>query len=200
MILLLGVAGTPFNQLNGPRGLARDPNTGTMHISDTLNNRVMRYLVGASTGTVVAGGLVAGTLNTQVDNPTGLYLDVSSNSLFIANDLASNIVRWVTGASSGTVVADNGNGVPSTFPTALNGATGVTFDPLGNMYVADSNNYRIQLFQNNQLNGTTVAGVTGTPGNMPNLLYIPYSVTFDSQLNMYVADTANHRIQRFQRY
>ena len=198
--MLLGIAGLLFNQLNTPRGLAQDPSTGTMYISDMLNHRVMGYPVGATVGTVAAGGNGTGTLNTQLCQPVGLYFDVTSNSLFIASYTCHNIFKWVLGASSGTVVAGSASGLPSNLPTALNGPTGVTFDSMGNMYVADSINYRIQFFSNGQLNGTTVAGLTNSFGNMPNLFYNPYAVAFDSQMNMYVADTSNHRIQKFQRY
>ncbi|CAF5186641.1 unnamed protein product, partial [Rotaria sp. Silwood1] len=36
----------------------------------------------------------------------------------------------------------------------------VTFDQSGNMYIADSNNHRVQFWLNNASSGTTVAGIT----------------------------------------
>jgi DNA-binding beta-propeller fold protein YncE len=50
------------------------------------------------------------------------------------------------------------------------------------------------------MNGTTIAGVTGQSGISSTKLNQPYSVALDSQLNLYVADTGNNRIQTFLRY
>ncbi|CAF5162608.1 unnamed protein product, partial [Rotaria magnacalcarata] len=66
-------------------------------------------------------------------------------------------------------------------------------------YVADTNNHRVQLFLSGQFNGTTIAGVTAVSGSAVNKLNSPQSLTLDSNLNLYVADTSNNRIQYFQR-
>ena len=76
----------------------------------------------------------------------------------------------------------------------------VTLDSMGNIYVADRDNHRIQLFLAGQSNGTTIAGVTGRPGSNSTSLYKPYSVALDTQLNLYVADTYNDRVQKFIHY
>ena len=68
------------------------------------------------------------------------------------------------------------------------------------MYIADKDNYRIQLFMAGQSEGITIAGVTNVFGNNSTLLYQQWSVRLDNQLNLYVADTENHRIQKFLRY
>ena len=160
----------------------------------------MSYASGASSGTVVAGGNGAGANNTQLNAPTGLYFESSTNSLLIANFGAHNIVRWVLGASSWTLVVGSINGVNGSSSTLLTYPTGVTLDSMGNLYVTDYGNHRIQLFLAGQTNGSTIAGVTGTLGAASNQLYYPYSVVLDNQLNLYVADSYNHRIQNFQRY
>ena len=71
---------------------------------------------------------------------------------------------------------------------------------MGNIYVADSNNHRIQMFLANQSNDTTIAGVTDVLGTNSTHLKIPYWLTLDNQLNLYVSDTFNHRVQKFLRY
>ncbi len=47
-----------------------------LYIADTGNHRVMSYQVGASVGTIVAGGSGSGKNNTQLANPTALHYDV----------------------------------------------------------------------------------------------------------------------------
>lgn len=157
----------------------------------------MQYLSGASSGTIVAGGNGAGSGNTQLNGPFGIYLDLTTNSLVIANRGANNIVRWIIGGSTWTLLAGDISGSSGSSSTLLNGPCGVTFDLNGNMYVADTFNNRIQLFKPGEINGTTIAGVTGLSGNNASLLNTPYAVRIDNQYHVYVADTYNHRIQKF---
>ena len=44
---------------------------------------------------------------------------------------------------------------------------------------------------------TIEAGSTANAGTTSTLLYNPYDIGFDGYNNMYVADTSNHRIQRY---
>jgi hypothetical protein len=160
----------------------------------------MQYLVGASSGTVVAGGNGQGVNSSQLNSPIGLYFDSSSNSLVIANAGGNNIVRWVLGASSWTLVAGSPNGTIGATSTMFYYPVGVTFDSWGNMYVADTYNHRIQFFLAGQSSGTTIAGVTSTRGNSSTLLNFPFNLILDANLNLYVADSMNHRVQKFPRH
>ncbi|CAF4123188.1 unnamed protein product, partial [Rotaria sordida] len=152
IFLLTGVNGSSNNQLNFPFDLARDPNSGTLYISDSWNHRVMSYIVNASSGTVVAGGNGPGTSNTQLNYPIGIYLDLSSNSLFIVNYNSNNVVRWVLGANSWTIIAGSSSGINGTSSTLLYRPIGITVDSMGNVYVADAYNHRIQFFLAGSLN------------------------------------------------
>ncbi|CAF3319262.1 unnamed protein product [Rotaria socialis] len=125
-----------------------------------------------------------------------VHFDSTTNSLVIANTGVHTIVRWAIGATVWTLVAGY-PGFSGSLSTMLNSPACVIFDSLGNMYVADTGNYRIQFFSAGQRNGTTIAGVTGVQGNAANLLNNPRSIALDNQLNLYVADTSNNRIQMF---
>ena len=197
--MFTGTAGSANNELNQPHDIAYDWSLGILYVSEYSNHRVMQYLPGASSGNVIAGGNGAGYNNNQLYNPVGLYFDSSSNSLFIANFGAHNVVRWVIGASSWTLVAGQGGSSGST-STLLYSPGDVTLDSLGNVYVADTNNHRIQFFSAGQSNGTTIAGVTLSPGSTPTQFNLPFGITVDSQFNIYVADYGNHRVQKFSYY
>ncbi len=160
----------------------------------------MEYTLGATTGTVVAGGNGPRTSTTQLTYPIGIYFDSLSNSLFISNFYSQSVVCWVLGASSRTLVAGSPNNLTGSTPTLLYQPVGITFDPMGNLYVADSANHRIQLFMAGQSSGTTIAGISTTSGQVSSFLYFPYWPILDSQLNLYVVDTYNNRIQKFLRY
>ena len=195
-----GTQGNTTTQVDLPRGIAFDPNTNIFYVSDTNNNRIMSYTRNSTVGTLVAGGNGNGTSNIQLSSPRGLYYDSSTNSLVIANMAANNIVRWVIGASHWTLMAGSINGTPGSSSMTFNGPWDVTFDPMGNMYVADRFNDRVQFFQVGEKNGTTIAGVTNSPGTASTKFDEPISVVLDSQLNLYVADLWNDRIQKFSRY
>ncbi|CAF4449420.1 unnamed protein product, partial [Rotaria sp. Silwood2] len=129
--------GLPNDRLFRPFGVARDPRTGTLYIADYENHRVMAYLPGSSSGTVVAGGNGPGLKNTQLYYPIAVTLDLSSESLLIVNNGASNIVRWKLGASDWTPAAGNINGGAGTTSMHLNHPRDAIVDRWGNLYVAD---------------------------------------------------------------
>lgn len=92
------------------------------------------------------------------------------------------------------------SGAAGNSSTTLNSPWGVTFDFLGNVYVADRYNHRIQFYQVNQTNVTTIAGTSTISGTSAIRFNEPISVELDSQLNLYVADAQNERIQKFFRF
>ena len=200
MICISGVLGNASNQLNFAYGIARDENTGTLYVADTNNHRVMSYPPTNSFGTLVAGGTGNGVNTSQLNAPISVTFDRLSNSLLIANFRSHNVVRWALGANVWTSVAGDAQGISGNDSNLFNGPMDLTLDPMGNLYVADRRNHRIQLFLTGQSSGVTIAGVVNDAGNASNLLNQPYSLTLDNQLNLYVADSLNHRIQKFLRY
>ena len=169
-------------------------------MSDTANDRVMRYSEGNNTGVLVAGGNGRGNNTNQLSYPMGIYFESSSNSVLIANRFEHNIVRWRIGDSDWTLVAGNLNSTRGNSPSSLNNPHGLTVDPMGNLYVADTVNQRIQFFSVGETEGRTIAGITGVAGHNSMLLREPHAITFDNQLNLYVADTWANRVQKFLRY
>jgi hypothetical protein len=100
--------GTGATQLAAPLGLAIDSSL-TLYIADRSNNRVQKWLNGASSGTTVAGSAsgVSGSTVNYLDIPRDVELD-SSNNVYIPDASNHRVVFWPVGASSCTVVAGNG--------------------------------------------------------------------------------------------
>jgi len=195
-----GVPGNATNQLSSPRSAAYDASADIYFVADANNHRIMSYAFNVTSGVLVAGGNGAGSNNTQLNIPCGLYFDKITNSFLIANEGSHSVVRWKFGASNWTLLAGSSLGINGVTSTSLNWPGHLTLDPMGNMYVADSMNHRIQLFFNGQSIGITIAGKTGVARKNASLLYVPLSIELDNQLNLYVADAYNNRVQKFLRY
>ncbi|HEU5046989.1 MAG TPA: 6-bladed beta-propeller [Rickettsiales bacterium] len=86
----------------------------------------------------------------------------------------------------------------------LNGVTSVAFDSRGNVYVVDINHNRVQVFDKTgayvsgigaSYNG--VSGAVGSSGSGNGQFNSPVGITIDPSGNIWVVDTGNHRVQKF---
>lgn len=198
--VLIGTSGSALNQLNSPYGIIHDPVQNGIFVADRGNDRIMYYRIGATNGTIVAGGNGQGVNNTQLYSPAGIYRDELSNSLIIANRDANNVVKWILGTSSWILIAGNLNGVVGNTANSFQTPTDVILDPMGNVYIVDYGNARVQFFVAGESAGKTIAGMTSVFGTNASLLNYPGSIVLDNQLNLYVSDYRNHRVQKFMRY
>lgn len=195
-----GISGYTNNQLKNPQGLSRDSNLNKIYVADYLNQRIMCYQLTSTSGTLVAGGNGPGFNKSQLQGPVAIHLDAWSNSILIANFASHNIVRWVLGESSWTHIAGSNIGLSGNTNTLFWEPSDVTLDTIGNMYVVDRHNHRVQFFPPEQANGITIAGLTSLSGSNATQLASPTALALDNQLNLYVVDCLNHRIQMFLRY
>ena len=191
--VFIGSSGSLLNQLRNQYGIAAHPVSNAFYVADTYNDRILYFVVGNENGTVIAGGNGYGLNSNQLAIPVDLQFDTSSNSIVIANCDGRNVVRWALDASNWTLIAGNSTGIGGC-------PRGVTTDPMGNIYIADTSNARVQLYPVGATNGTTIADTTNVGSSNAPLLAFPYSLVFDSQLNLYVSDYHNHQILKFMRY
>ncbi|GAB3493261.1 hypothetical protein GCM10027341_08350 [Spirosoma knui] len=193
--------GSGANQLSYPHGVFVD-GAGNTYVVDRYNNRIQKFppnSTSATSGTTVAGGNGAGSGANQLNRPLGIYVDGTDN-LYVSDADNHRIQKFPpnsTSATAGTTVA-GGNGAGSG-DNQLEDPSGVYVDGAGNIYVADTDNTRIQKFSPNSTSatsGTTVAGGNGN-GSEDIQLDRPYGVWVDGQGTIYVADSGNDRIQMF---
>ena len=183
-----------------PEGVAFDSNTNTLYISDTGNDRVMKYEQNARSGTLVAGGNGPGTNTNQLYSPRGLHFEGATNTLLIANTGANNVVRWKLGDSNWTHIGGRLDGSNGTESNELHFPMDVISDRIGNIYVADSGNSRVQLYLVNHTDAATVTSFTYLTLLLPPSIYVASSIALDDQMNLYVADMATGEVQQFKRY
>jgi len=109
MVAGTGVLGSSMSQLNsGARYLFVDSNRN-VYVSDQVNQRVIRWQIGNSTGTIAAGTGTAGSLSTQVNYPYGMWVDSNLN-LYVAEYNNHRVTKWAPASSSGVTVAGTGTG------------------------------------------------------------------------------------------
>ncbi|HTS28347.1 MAG TPA: NHL repeat-containing protein [Bryobacteraceae bacterium] len=196
-------------QLAFPDGLAVDV-SGNVYVVDRDANTV-REISTAGTISTIAGTGMSGysgdggpAVKAQLNSPTGLAID-SLGNLFIA-DTGNSCIRMVaTNGAISTVAGNNtadyyGDGGPAT-QAALKQPQGMTVDPSGNLYIADTfNNVIRKVGPDGTI--TTFAG-TGFPastgdGGPPSsaTLFLPTDVAADRSGALYIADLGAVRIRK----
>jgi uncharacterized protein (TIGR03663 family) len=142
-------------------------------------------------------------------------------SLFVRKDVAAQVWDWgaapasVTEAAAEESLYEKGRidqtavqqigevGVPGTAPGQFSFPRAVTVDAGGQIYVADSGNNRIQVFGPDgtflRQWGNTCKLDTGEScqGDGRGQFNEPWGIAVDGDGNVYVSDTWNHRIQKF---
>ena len=209
--------------INLPSATAFDP-LGRMYISDQENQRIRMIDLDGNIKTVVGTGEPGFSgddgpaSEAQIYAPVGqsapptsrIAIDESGN-LYLA-DTFNNRIRKVD-AATGTITTIAGNG---TFPSVSRGTLDegvaalevslywpcdLAIDSEGRIFIADTFNHCVRRVD---LDGTisTIAGQCGKSGDEgdegnPQIARLsrPYGIALDSDDNLYIADTRNHRIR-----
>ena len=200
--------------LNFPTAIAVDAE-GDLYIADTMNHRIRR--VDAHTGriTTIAGvGLprfggdggpsVAAGLNEPVALVllgTRLYIADQSNNRIRMVDLRTGIITTIAGTGTATF---NGDGRHAT-EAALAGPSGLTIGTDGRLYIADTFNGRIRAVDPSTGMIETVVGdggeyrYQGESEAASASLSRPSGMAVDLEGNLFLTDSDNHLVRRWDR-
>lgn len=127
------------NKLYGPYGIFVDINFN-LYVADSKNDRIQLFPSGISVGTTVAGA-TSTAITINLSFPTGILLDADSN-LFILDSGNNRIIgSGLTGFRC--ILGCSGTG---SSPNQLKNPVAFSFDSLGNIYVTDKDNQRVQKF------------------------------------------------------
>lgn len=197
---------------------------GAVVVLNSSNQAIgTQFITGLATGSV--GVFVPGAINTVAGNyswvysgdnvpatnasiflPFGIAVDGKGN-LYIA-DSSNNRIRRVD-ATTQNITTYAGNGVTGSqgdggvaTSASLSNATALALDPAGNLFISDSGNNVIRRVDAFTGIITTYAGTLGSHGYSGDGLLAtsatfnsPNGIGFDSNGNLYVADTGNHAIR-----
>jgi sugar lactone lactonase YvrE len=195
-----------------PTGVAMSA-SGTLYVADSWQHdpHPMRIRAITPEGMVVtlAGSSEAGSsdgigVEATFRSPVGITTDNAGN--VIVADTKNHRIRRVTPAGEVTTLAGpTGSGYAAGYadgPAAearFQEPRNVAVDGAGTIYVADTGNHCIRKITPDgtvtTLAGTNEPGYADGPGTQARFSY-PAGIAVDGEGNLYVADTANHRIRQ----
>ncbi|CAF1064860.1 unnamed protein product [Rotaria sordida] len=176
--------GNGANQLNFPFDVIVDNERDSLIISDTNNNRVVRWP--RRNGT--RGETIISNISCM-----GLTMD-ENGSLYVVNWKKHEVRRYRIGDTEGTVVAgENGEGNRL---DQLSGPHNVFVDRNHSLYVSDYDNHCVMKWEERAKQGIVVAG-DQEYGYSLTQLNNPVGAVVDQLGTVYVADSWNDRIMRW---
>ncbi|GEM_PF-644593 len=205
------ITSQPTNQtlLSGSRALmvagvsGVGPLTFQWQLNGTnLPNNLITTIAGNGTSGFAGDGGIATT--GKVNFPYGVAADGAGNVFIV--DSSNYRIRKVDLNGVMTTVA--GKGVAAFYGDCsaatnayLNTSYGMAVDGMGNLFIADTYNNRIRKVDTNGIittvAGKSSSGFSGDGGAATNAkLYYPYGVMVDTNGNLFIADTYNHRIRK----
>jgi sugar lactone lactonase YvrE len=137
-----------------------------------------------------------GPVNTAVDAAGNVYI----------SDTANNFIERLDNSGNITVIAGGGSIVPSTTPmlgtvAKLNQPEGIAVDKAGNVYFADRQNHRVEMWSPTTQQIEVIAGggstpPTTTPEAGTQASITPFKVALDSAGNVFIVDSATNVIDK----
>lgn len=185
-----GVKGVSRNaaHFNWPFGIAVNPVNGHVWVADTHNSNLKEFLPdGTFVRTFGQQGGATGSFNW----PLAIAFDPGGN-MYVADGNNNRIQSFSPSLSFRWTYGSGGSGLSN-----LRRPSGLTFDPVGvRILVADTANARIVALS--PATGARLSILPATRGSGPGQLSGPEDVAVDAAGHIWVADTLNHRIQRFE--
>lgn len=209
-----GPVGVNRGQFNLPRTLARD-SQGNFYVADTENKRIQKFDTSGkwlhSFGSIgKENGQFAAIAEDSVGTgPGGIAVDAKGN-IYVADTWNHRIQkfdgegRFITTWGAFLSLTDANSVGDKNIDSKFYGPRGVAVGPDGNVYVTDTGNKRVLIFgEDGKFVRKIDSGLSPTktapsyPFTQPGELNEPIGIAVDAQGNVYVADTNNKRIQKF---
>lgn len=180
--------------LDGITEVALD-HLGNLYLTDQVNGLIRK---------IDPSGIINNFCSFLYAMPRGMTVD-KFNNIYVTI-FNKNTIYKVDPAGNSSIIAGNGNsgysgdGGPAT-SASLNGPCGITVDFDGNLYIADTYNYRIRKIDKfgiiTTIAGNGQYGFSGDGGLATSAnLFNPYDVALDSKGNLYISDSENRRIRK----
>ncbi len=173
--------GSGQSQFDRPRDVAVNPITREVFVLDSYNKRVQKF--------TSDGNYVSEWSDNSFLNPHGISIDPTGNFIYIANSQRHSIKKYTI---DGTFILQWGT--LGNNPGQLRWPRSVSVNSLGNVYVTDSDNERVQEFG---ADGNFIQIIQGPHDDLAGPFH-PRAIDINRTTNeIYVAAGYAHRIDRF---
>ena len=209
-------------KLNGPEGVFVDIH-GNIYIADTNNERIRQIDAHTRIISTIAGTGKAGyngdniqACDSKLNHPSGVVVDTNGSIYF--NDYKNDRVRKInpdgiisTFAGTGFYGYSGDNGPAD--KAQINDVYGLAIDRYDNIYIMDSLNFAVRkvdaesgiistivgkgkpgpIIEFESINDSFIGGTEHAKGEIGTK--VPHAVEVDEEGNIFIADTASHRIR-----
>lgn len=167
--------------------------SGNIYVPDVCNHRIQIF---DSIGTYLDTFGSYGQGDNEFDGPRDIEIDPQTGRIFIVDHWNQRVQVYSSDWTYQTTIGVTGEAGDDNLH--LRYPWGLTLDSTGNVYIADSDNQRVQKCLPSGLNYscTTFAGETGVIDNEFSHLH-PLDLDVDTSGNLYVVDEWNNRVQVF---
>ena len=176
-VLSFGKEGTGPGEFNHPTDVAVDID-GNILVTDMKNNRIQKF---SSGGKFICEVGKHGKGDLEFDFPVGIGIHPINSMIYIMENKNNRIQILKPDLTFFDYL-----------PGKYNEPKDVAFDSSGNVYVADNEKHRIQVFKNG-----TLCQQFGQKGEKEGDLRYPSSISIDSTDLVYVLELHNYRVSLF---
>jgi sugar lactone lactonase YvrE len=153
----------------------------TIYVANWKNNQILLWHEGSESPTKIVSG--------NFTYPNSIFVTSNGDIYIDDGDENRRVQKWIS--------------TNKTFATVMNvnsSCTGLFVDIKDNLYCSMSHRHRVvKRSLNDPVMTTAIVAGTGSEGSTSNELSRPYGIFVDVNLDLYVADWSNDRVQLFQR-
>ncbi len=169
------------SRLNKPVGIAADRD-GRVFVADATVKRIFAYTPDGKLAMAIGR-------DGEFDTPSGLAIDRENRRLYVTDTARHQVFTYST--ETGRLIGQLG--ARGSGPGQFNFPTNVWVDRQGRLLVADTLNFRVQIFDGDGRLITTF----GELGDGPGTFNRPKGIAVDSEGHIYVADSSFSNFQIF---
>ena len=181
-----GSQGSKPGQFNEPKGVTVDDD-GNILVADSINHRIQKFTSDSKHITSVGSW---GSNHLQFTRPISITISPITKRIAISDFSNCRVQILNTDLTFHSSIGSKGSGMRD---GQFDGPHDTAFDSAGNMYVTDSNNHRIQVFNPDG----QFLRLFGNKGKGDGELDFPAGISIDNDNRVYVVEACNHRVSVF---
>jgi len=192
-----GVTDEPYpadgNHLNGPNGLFID-GSNSLYVVEERGHRLLKYNASSANTLIIGHAGVSWHHDDYLSYPKDVAVDNAGNIWVL---FSPTVKKFDSAGNPLLTIPDTNPWESGDDDYHFNDPRGIAFDGAGRLFVSDTQNHRIQIYD---VSGGTPAyeltiGVTGERKSDNTGFNEPGQIAFDSSGRLYVMDTTNFRVQ-----